>query len=68
MMWHAGWSWWMGFGMFAFWVVVVLGVWVVVRASGPRERGPEEILAERFAHGEIGAEEYEERRRVLAKR
>lgn len=67
-MWHWGWGWWMGFGMVAFWVLVGLAIWFLVRPSVPRERGPEEILAERFARGEVSAEEYEERRRVLAKR
>jgi len=67
-MWHLGWGWWMGVGMVAFWVLIGLAIWFLVRPPVPRERGPEEILAERFALGEISAEEYDERRRVLTKR
>lgn len=50
-------------------------VWAVMRifpaqrtGGGPPERGAasaEEILRGRFARGEIDAEEYEERRRIL---
>lgn len=65
---HWGWGWWMGFGMVAFWALVVVGIWFFARSSALREHGPEEILAERFARGEISAEEYAERRRVLTKR
>src|SRR5215211_6613527 len=34
-------------------------------AGGVREQSAEEILQQRFARGEIDAEEYEERRRIL---
>ena len=70
-MWHWGWGWWMGFGMVLFWVVVGLAIWLLVRGGqAPSSGGPEpkEILAERFARGEISEEEYEERRLVLSKR
>lgn len=67
-MWHWGWGWGMGFGMVAFWVLIGVGVWFLARSASPRERGPSEILAERFARGEISEEEYDERRRVLSAR
>lgn len=50
-------------------------VWAVIRLTsnqrgdggmGTREESAEEILKQRFAHGEIDAEEFEERRRILA--
>jgi putative membrane protein len=55
--------------MIVFWVLAVLLVWVLVR-SGSRPQGPDtpdalEVLAERFARGEIDEEEYERRRRTL---
>ncbi len=41
--------------------------WLVRGLSGPRENGggARRILDERFASGEIGAEEYERRRKAL---
>ena len=55
--------------------LIALVVWAVMRifpgqrvGGEPQERGAqsaEEILRERFARGEIDAEEYEERRRFL---
>ena len=71
--WNDGW---LGF----IWLVLILAVIVVVLyavvriVSAPARRemphedpqpGPLEILAERFARGEISSEDYAERRRVL---
>jgi Predicted membrane protein len=67
--WHDG-----GWGIA--WMILSLGVivaltWAFIRAfasGGDRHeppRGPEEVLAERFAMGEIDADEYRARRRVL---
>jgi putative membrane protein len=55
--------------MIVFWVLAVLLVWALVR-SGSRPQGPDEpdalnVLAARFARGEIDEEEYERRRRTL---
>jgi putative membrane protein len=74
--WHGGaWGWfWMLAMMATFWLLIVAVVFVVVRAGTPRrERGdrsssaptPEEVLRDRFARGEIDADEYEHRRKVL---
>ena len=64
--WH---GWWGIVGMTAFWVLVITLVVLAFRGfSRPRSerpRTPEEILAERFARGEISEEEFEARRRTL---
>jgi putative membrane protein len=69
MMWGAS-----GFGflwMMLFWVGVILLVVWAVRESGGREAEPRnravEILEERFARGEVDAEEFESRRRDLVR-
>lgn len=63
----------MTLGMVVFWSILVFGVVAIFRgtrdagsASGrtPR-RDPMEILDERFARGEIDADEYHSRRQVL---
>ncbi len=63
-----GWGWMMG-GWLTILLVVGLVVWALLRAPGaPRPQDPPDaldILAARFARGEISAEEYEERRSVL---
>lgn len=75
-----GWNWdggaWlaMGFGMLLWLVLGVVVVWLIVRGltalertrmDGPARSGPDEILRERFARGEIDADEYERRLSVL---
>ena len=75
MMWGDGWGWWV-FGslmMVVFWRGLVVLVMFAIRGWGGRQDGsgdghgqdPRRILEERFARGEISAEEFEERRRVL---
>ncbi|HLE59860.1 MAG TPA: SHOCT domain-containing protein [Candidatus Limnocylindria bacterium] len=68
-------DWWpMGLGM-AFstllpLIVIVLVVWLVVRALPRRDGGgdsAEEVLRRRFASGEIDADEYQRRLEVLRK-
>lgn len=72
LLWHehgdmGGWFWLWRIGMFMFWIALIfLAFWWFRRAGwGHRERtGVErarDILAERFARGEISAEEYRER-------
>jgi putative membrane protein len=71
--WH-GWSWWgwlvMSLSMVAFWGLIIWGIVALFRGSGwswPRNDrpDPEQILAERFAKGEIDEEEYQRRLEVL---
>jgi putative membrane protein len=60
---------WVVFGI-AFWGgLILLGVWAVRRfTERPRRSGALDILEERFARGEIDAEEFERRRRALGER
>lgn len=59
----------MGFTFLVFWgAVIALVVWLVrsTSTSGTRPSAPaDEVLAERFARGEIDEEEYRRRRDVL---
>ena len=67
----------MAFSSVAFWALLVLGIVVLVRAGrnprgsgaehGPRP-GPEQLLAERYARGEIDDDEYRRRLAVLTSR
>lgn len=61
------------FGMHAFWwifwvIVIALAVWAMARGwgggAGQRET-PLEALRRRYARGEIGTQEYEERKALL---
>jgi len=77
MMWQFGWYGWLlgPLMMIAFIAVVVAVVVLVVRWVGgsghagtpnaPSGKTPLDILKERFARGEMDAQEFEERRRVL---
>jgi putative membrane protein len=74
-----GWGGWlgMGFTMVAFWGLVIFAVVAIFRStsrSGDQSRpgrtegthqDPSQILDERFARGEIDAEEYRARQEVL---
>ena len=68
--WGAGWMWLWGIAMMALFVVLLL--WLVRAASGkpppppshPSDRA-REILAERYARGELTTEEYRERAEQL---
>jgi putative membrane protein len=69
MMWGA-WGMAMMFGMFLFWVLVIVGVvlairWLVTQGREPRVDRALEILRERYARGDISREEFEARRRDL---
>ena len=74
-----GGGWGMGYGgpfMILFWILIVVGVvllvkWLAGQSSadkGASERTPLEILGERYARGEIGREEFEQKRRDLEPR
>jgi putative membrane protein len=79
MMWGDGWSGWGGWIVGALMMLVIWGGLVALivyglrglgsdsarRREEPRAPRAKDILAQRFARGEISEEEYEERRRVL---
>lgn len=65
-------SWWrMGIGTVVCVAIVVLVVWLLVRALGHRPtsgESAEELLRRRFAAGEIDDEEYSKRLEVLRRK
>jgi putative membrane protein len=71
---HMGGGWWivMMIWMGIFWVAIVAGVVWLVRGGAStgwraeRRESPLEILDRRFAEGAISADEYRERREVIA--
>jgi len=76
----SGYGWGMGFGMIGmglFWIVLIVAVVALLRGQWgggwgggpPAERPPRsalDILKERYARGEIGREEFEEKKRDLS--
>jgi putative membrane protein len=65
----------MGIGMLLFWGLIIAAIVVLVRGFGAesgegeprlREKTALDILGERYARGEIGKAEFEEKRRDLA--
>jgi len=75
--WHDGWgpaAWFaMAFAMLVFWTIVVGAIIALVQSNYGRGQhhvvgradDPEHILAERFARGEIDADDYRQRRDLL---
>lgn len=65
-----GWGVVMMIGMILFWAaIIVLAVWLVRGAAGPRaheQKNPLEILQLRLAQGEISVEDYDRLREKLA--
>jgi putative membrane protein len=66
----SAWGWiGMTFGMIAVWGVLITGIVLLVRSLSPEKgltptvppRTPEQLLAERFARGDIDAAEYHDR-------
>ena len=63
----------MGMGMVLFWVVVIVALILLVKnvrgvgagKSGEPEKSAFDILQERYARGEIGREEYEQKKQDL---
>ncbi len=68
----------MGIGMVLFWALIIVGIIALIRVSmgsgsstagvgaAPRQHArPEEILADRFARGEIDEVDYQNRLRLL---
>jgi putative membrane protein len=77
MMWGYGGGYWffMGVTMILFWGLIIAGIVALVRYLGGNRGGrphavserprPEDLLAERFARGEIDADEYKQRLELL---
>ncbi len=75
MMWNNGWSvggWVMMLLVIVFWSLVIAGVVWLLRSSSRQQRPPapgesvaQQVLDERFAHGELTEQEYRERRDLL---
>ena len=70
--WHMGWGggfWWM-FPMLMFIFMIALCVFMMrgFWHTHDHTRSALELLAERFARGEIGKEEYEQKRAVIARK
>lgn len=67
--WDGGWMWLWGSLMMLTWVAVIGGaVWLIVRSvrgDGRSSSTARELLDERLARGEIGVEEYQQRRDLL---
>lgn len=69
-----GWGWGgMGLGMLLIWGLVIAGIVMLVRGFGSsgasgkheKEKSALDILRERYARGEIGQEEFEQKKRDL---
>jgi putative membrane protein len=68
----SGWGWvYMGLGTVLFWAVLITGIVLLVRylnesrQSSPSSRTAQQVLAERFACGEIDETEYQQRLALL---
>lgn len=73
---HHNMGWWgyagMGVGMVLFWALLILGIIALIRMSTrdenrrlPPPPSPEQVLAERFARGEINETQYRDRLAVV---
>ena len=65
---YMGWGAWLGMaiGLALLVAAIVVLVWLAVGRGGDRRSSARHILDERFAAGEISAEEYQARRRLVA--
>lgn len=76
--WDGGWGWGgMGFGMIGmslFWILLIVAIVALVRSmwgsGNPPESGQKrtalDVLKERYARGEIGRDEFEQKKRDLS--
>ncbi len=63
-----GWSMGMGLGMLLFWGAVLVALAMLARspwAKGGHEKSALDLLKERYARGEIGREEFEQKKHDL---
>lgn len=68
-----GWGWFGLTHMLLWWVLIILGIVILVRwlarspghPTWPREETALEVLKKRYAKGEIGREEFEQKKRDL---
>lgn len=71
-------NWWYGYGWFFpgfFWIIIWIFIVIFIFRGGrhrwedryDREKNAEEVLADRFARGEIDEKEYEKRLEVIRK-
>ncbi len=61
-----GWMWWGMGAMVVFWAAAIaFGVWAVRRFTDRPRGNARQILEERFARGEIDAEDFERQRALL---
>ena len=67
---HGGWMFGGGFGMILLWLVpIAFGIWLFRSwgsRSGLSEKTALDILKERYAKGEIGKDEYEQKKRDIS--
>lgn len=68
----AGASWFGWFMMILWWALIIIGIVALVKWLASQSRGtpsnekiPLEILKERYAKGEIGSKEFEEKKKIL---
>ncbi len=61
------WWWAMGVMMIAFWAVVAWAVVTLVQRGDSGRHRAEDVLAERYARGEIDEREFKERRELIRK-
>ena len=67
-----GWAWWGIAHMILWWILIILGIVVLVRwlsrSASPHHEASEtplDILKKRYARGEIGKEEFEQKKRDI---
>lgn len=68
---HWGWGGGMWLGMVLFWVVIIAAIVLIVRTLGADaavkrdDKSPLQILKERYASGDIGKDEFEQKKRDI---
>ena len=62
-----GWQAWLAMSvmMLVVWAAIVWAIIAIARSASGKHRGSDEILAERFARGDIDEAEYQRRRELI---